>query len=309
MLIHKCKNVNVYTHIYTQARRWSGIFSFVLNGFANGISHAGSMYHQDVQSIIYPVVAQCFCGVFLGLFMLFGEGHLINTPAVPFALTCALACFLWDVLVVYRGDDYLTWMHVIEGWWAEPICMVNLWIVIVLSRLYILRGARKDIQQDIKQYRDVWQTVIDIEEIEQAEISRSMGECANTTHSHSHHVGTHVHKFTQLQLLSKMVRTISESISHQRRVATHSVVRTMRHPYTYRKRRDREGGGGGEEKYTEKNQGNQNEEICDPFRLPTSNSSPTRSMCYSSANGSAWSGLTSVLRACYPLSSFNQVCL
>ena len=285
------------------ARRFSGLFCFVLNGLVNGASHAFELYLSDrkILSMVYPIVVQSINGLFLGLLILFAEGHLINTPAVPLFLTADLGCFLLDLLVVYKGNEYLTWMHLLSGWWAEPICMMNLWIVITFSRFYILRLARKDIQKDIKLYRIVWE-----------DISRAMGESESAaTDGRTQHDDTHVHTCTQLQLLSKTVLTISECISQQRLIATHSVSvsRSVRQSYTCRHSR---GGEGSQEGGKDTDRGSQNEEIVDPFRLPMSNSGRMGSV--GGVRSSAWCGLTFFFkehRSSYSLqdTSPHQVCV
>ena len=282
------------------ARRFSGLFCFVLNGLVNGASHAFEMYLNDrnTLSMIYPIVVQSINGLFLGLLILFAEGHLINTLAVPLSLTADLGCFLLDLLVVYKGNEYLTWMHLLSGWWAEPICMMNLWIVITFSRFYILRLARKDIQKDIQQYQIVWE-----------DISRAMGESESAaTDGRTQHDDAHVHTCTQLQLLSKTVLTISERISQQRLIATHSVSRSVRQSYTCRHSR---GGEVSQEGGKDTDRGSQNEEIVDPFRLPMSDSGRMGSV--GGVRSSAWCSLTFFFkehRSCYSLqdTSPHQVC-
>jgi len=74
-----------------------------------------------------------------------------------------LVCVLFDGLFVYRGDEYFTWIHLLEGWWVEPILVFLFWFLIAASRVYIMRGARKNIQQDIDQYTVEWEVLNDIQ--------------------------------------------------------------------------------------------------------------------------------------------------
>ena len=292
------------------ARRFVGLVACVLNGAINSIGLAFYLLHDvhtpNFLSSVYPAGCGLFIGLFLGSIFLFGEEYLIKYYTIPIAGVGMLMCFLLDALVVFRGTEYFTWIHLVQGWWGDPILIVSFWFLIAASRVYISRGARQEIQQDINLYQHVWKLVLDIENAEQAEISRVLIERESATiDNYSQHTHTTTQTHTQLQLLSNTARKILDIISRQRLIAKHTVARRVCSGYTFGEQRKNGNGAQGLD-----------EHISDPFgfKIPDLSDSSSRSSCrgvggQSDINSRVWCRCTSMSTACSSFFSLHQVCV
>jgi len=95
-------------------------------------------------------------------FILF-DGIVLLTHVFPLAWLMLLMGVLFDGLLIYRGNEYFFWIHLLEGWWGEPIGIFLSWFLITASRICIMRCARKDIQQDIDRYTVEWEVLSNIQ--------------------------------------------------------------------------------------------------------------------------------------------------